>query len=133
MITPHWGEFARLCGIKVDDVARDPDGLAVSFAKKNRCVVVLKSHFTVISAPDGEACVSHLGNAGLSRGGSGDVLAGMIASFAAQGLSAFDAARLGCALHGTAADRCAARLGMTGMLPHDIISDSVQLLKESEN
>lgn len=132
VITPHWGEFARLCGCGVGDIASDPDGKAAAFARDNGCVVVLKSHFTVIAAPDGKVCVSHLGSAGLARGGSGDLLAGMIASFAAQGLCAYDAARLGCALHGTAADRCAARLGMTGMLPHDIIVDAIDLLRESE-
>ena len=132
VITPHWGEFARLCGITVEEVAREPERLAADAARENGCVVALKSHFTVIASPDGGVCVSRLGNAGLARGGSGDLLAGMIASFAAEGLSAYDSARLGCALHGAAADRCAGRLGMTGMLPHDVIADLIEIFKERE-
>ena len=130
VITPHWGEFARLCGRTVEEISRDPEKEAADFAAANGCVVVLKSHFTVIASPDGKRAVSHAGNAGLARGGSGDLLAGMIASFLAQGLAPYDAARLGCALHGAAADACAGRMGMTPMLPRDMLTDLTLLLKD---
>jgi len=130
VITPHWGEFSRLCGRPIPDVEKNAETLAKEFAAEYNCIVVLKSHYTVIADPSGECFISRYGNAGLARGGSGDILAGMIASFAAQGLSAIDAAKLGTALHGAAADRCAARLGMTGMLPRDVIADLTELLKE---
>lgn len=130
IITPHWGEFSRLCGCDIKEISTNAESLALEFAKKHNCIVVLKSHYTLIASPDGEGFVSNAGNSGLARGGSGDLLAGMIASFAAQGLSPLDAACLGVALHGAAADECAKRIGMVGMLPHDIIYDMINLLKE---
>ena len=72
---------------------------------------------------DGRLWLNTTGNAGLARGGSGDVLSGMIAALLTQGLDASLAACCGVWLHGAAADRCAARLGQTGMLPHDILAD----------
>ena len=71
------------------------------------------------------------GNAGLARGGSGDVLAGMIAGLAAQGLAPAQAAVCGVYLHGLAADRCAARLSQQGMLPEDILADLCALYLEN--
>lgn len=130
VITPHWGEFSRLCGISVKEIESNTEALAGSFAKKYNCILVLKSYFTLIATPDGEVVVSNRGNPGLARGGSGDILAGIVASFVAQGLCPADAAMLGVTLHASSADRCADRLGMTGMLPHDIIFDMINLLKE---
>ncbi|MFR7452719.1 MAG: NAD(P)H-hydrate dehydratase, partial [Gemmiger sp.] len=68
------------------------------------------------------------GNPGLARGGSGDVLAGMLAALLAQGLPAFDAALCGVWLHGAAADLCARRTSQMTMLPHDILQDLGELL-----
>ncbi len=130
IITPHWGEFARLCGCDVKEIEANAEALALDFARKYNCILVLKSYFTLIASPDGECYISNAGNAGLARGGSGDVLSGIIASFAGQGLSALDAACLGVTLHGRAADECAKRLGTVGMQPHDIIYDMINLLKE---
>ena len=130
IITPHWGEFARLCGCDASDIEKNAERSALEFAEKYNCIVVLKSHFTLIAAPEGECFISNAGNAGLARGGSGDVLAGIIASFSVQGVGALNAAKLGVALHGAAADVCAKRCGMTAMLPHDIITDIRDLLNE---
>lgn len=132
IITPHWGEFARLNKCGVEELEGSAESIAENFAREFNCILVLKSYYTLIAAPNGKVRCSRAGNAGLARGGSGDVLAGMIASFAAQGLSATDAAKLGVALHGSAADRCAARLGMSAMLPHDILKDMADILHESE-
>ncbi|MBQ3099938.1 MAG: NAD(P)H-hydrate dehydratase [Clostridia bacterium] len=130
IITPHWGEFSRLCGISVKQIEENAKSLTADFAKKYNCVLVLKSHFTLIATPGGKVYVSNAGNPGLARGGSGDILAGIIASLVAQGLESEKAAMLGVVLHGSSADKCAERLGMTGMLPHDIIYDMTNLLKE---
>lgn len=130
IITPHWGEFSRLSCVSVKSIEKNAESLARNFAKEYNCILVLKSHFTLIASPNDEVSISNAGNPGLARGGSGDILAGIIASFAAQGLEAFDAAQLGAVLHGTSADKCTERLGMTGMLPHDIIYDMINLLKE---
>ena len=75
---------------------------------------------TVIASPDGQTFVNTTGNAGLAKGGSGDVLAGMTASLAAQGTELMYAAALGVYLHGLAADKLARTCGMAGILPRDI-------------
>ena len=99
------------------------ESVAVGYARANRCVVVLKGHRTIVAGPQGEVFCNTTGNPGLSRGGSGDILAGMTAAFLGQGLDPLYAAVCAVWLHGAAADRCAARLGQYGMLPHDILYD----------
>ena len=123
ILTPHAGEMARLCGCTVAEAEARREETALRYARENRCVVVLKGHETLIAAPDGRLWQNTTGNAGLARGGSGDVLAGLITALAAQGLSAPEAALCGVWLHGAAADACAERLGQYGMLPHDIFAD----------
>lgn len=123
ILTPHPGEMARLCGLTTAEVNAGREGIAAGYARAEDCVVVLKGHRTIVAGPGGEVFVNPTGNPGLSRGGSGDILAGMIAGLAAQGLSPLDAAVCGVWLHGAAADQCAKRLGQYGMLPHDIFTD----------
>lgn len=123
ILTPHPGEMARLCGLTTAEVNAGREGIAAGYARAEDCVVVLKGHRTIVAGPDGEVFVNPTGNPGLSRGGSGDILAGMIAGLAAQGLSPLDAAVCGVWLHGAAADQCAKRLGQYGMLPHDLFTD----------
>ena len=123
ILTPHPGEMARLCGLTIAEVNAGREGIAAGYARAEDCVVVLKGHRTIVAGPQGEVFVNPTGNPGLSRGGSGDILAGMIAGLAAQGLSPLDAAVCGVWLHGAAADECAGRLGQYGMLPHDIFTD----------
>ena len=123
ILTPHPGEMARLCGLTIAEVNAGREGIAAGYARAEDCVVVLKGHRTIVAGPGGEVFVNPTGGPGLSRGGSGDILAGMIAGLAAQGLSPLDAAVCGVWLHGAAADECAKRLGQYGMLPHDIFAD----------
>ena len=123
IITPHAGEMARLADTDISDVIEHGALIAREYAAASGAVVVLKGHRTIVAAPDGEAYKNHTGNAGLARGGSGDVLAGIIAGLCAQGLKLFDAARCAVYLHGAAADLCAERLSMQGMLPEDILHD----------
>lgn len=130
IITPHIGEFSRLTGISIPEIKSDPEGYARAFADEYGVTVVLKDYETVIASPDAETAISRFGNPGLARGGSGDVLAGMIASFRAQGLSAYDAAVCGVVLHGASADRCARRLSVETMLPHDILTDLTEVFKQ---
>jgi NAD(P)H-hydrate epimerase len=131
IITPHHGEMARLCGKTRQEVDASPAVTAVTFAHEYNCYVVLKSNRTVIAAPDGRLAINtNSGNNGLARGGSGDILAGMIASLATQGVSPFDAAKCGVFLHGYAADLCAERLSKRGMLPSDILSDLAGLFED---
>ncbi len=120
ILTPHVGEMARLAGKTVDDIERDATGVAVEFARAHRSVVVLKSYKTMVAAPDGTCRVYDRPNPGLAKGGSGDVLAGIIASLLAQGLAAEDAAAAGVWLHGEAAALAADRQGEAGMNPADL-------------
>ena len=121
IVTPHPGEMARLTGRSAAEINADREGTALRYAKAWNAVVVLKGAHTVIAGPDGRCAVNPTGNPGLSRGGSGDVLAGMTSALLACGLPAFDAAVCAVYLHGAAADRAAALHGETGMLPHDLL------------
>ena len=97
---------------------------------------MLKGSGTLIAAPGGEVYHNPTGNAGLAKGGSGDALAGLLAGLLAAGLkqgrTAEDAAVTAVWLHGAAGDRCAKRLGMPAMLPHDIFADLGALFAELE-
>ena len=121
IITPHPAEFGRLTGLSAKAVQSDRISLAKSFAAEHNAVVALKGVNTVIASPDGKAFVNTTGNAGLAKGGSGDVLTGIIAGLTAQGVEPFSAAVLGVYLHGLAADELAGRMSMAGILPSDVI------------
>ena len=131
ILTPHPGEMARLTGLPVAEIEANRPGVAAQYARAWGCTIVLKGHRTIVAAPDGRLWRNATGNAGLARGGSGDVLAGMTAGLAACGLPAPEAAACAVWLHGAAADRCAERLGQYGMLPHDILADLGAIFAEN--
>lgn len=131
ILTPHPGEMARLTGLSAAAIHADREGTALRFARAWNAVVVLKGAQTVIAAPDGRCRVNPTGNPGLSRGGSGDVLAGMTSALLACGLPAFEAAVCAVYLHGAAADRVAAVRGEAGMLPHDLFAALGTLFAEN--
>ena len=131
ILTPHPGEMARLTGLSAAAIHADREGTALRFAREWNAVVVLKGAQTVIAAPDGRCAVNPTGNPGLSRGGSGDVLAGMTSALLACGLPAFEAAVCAVYLHGAAADRAAAVHGEAGMLPHDLFAALGTLFAEN--
>ena len=132
VVTPHPGEMARLTGFSAAELAADREGIALRYAKAWNAVVVLKGARTVVASPDGRVCVNPTGNPGLARGGSGDVLAGMLAALLACGLPAYEAAACAVYLHGAAADRAAAKRGEYGMLPHDILPELGALFAENQ-
>lgn len=115
-------------GYTAQSAARE--GAACRFAREWNAVVVLKGAGTVVAAPDGRCCVNTTGNPGLSRGGSGDALAGMTAALLACGLPAYEAAACAVCLHGAAADRAAALRGEYGMLPQDLFAQLGRLFAE---
>ena len=124
ILTPHAGEFARIADVCTGDRLVD----AVTFASEYKVILLLKGHRTIIT--DGNvAYINYTGNPGMAVGGSGDVLAGMIAGLLGQGLDPIEAASCGAWLHGTAGDICAQQLGMYGMLPSDMVSVLPRLLK----
>lgn len=131
ILTPHPGEMARLTHRSVEEIQANRESVAAGYARANHCVVVLKGSHTLVADPEGNVYQNTSGNPGLARGGSGDVLTGMIAALLAQKLPPLEAAACGVWLHGAAADRTAQRLGQYGMLPHDIFADLGQLFAEN--
>lgn len=132
IVTPHPGEMARLTGLSASQINADREGTALRYAQAWNAVVVLKGARTVVAAPDSRVCVNPTGNPGLSRGGSGDVLAGMTAALLACRLPAYEAAACAVYLHGAAADRAAAVHGEYGMLPHDILPELGRMFAEHQ-
>lgn len=132
VLTPHPGEMARLIGKSVEYVQENRIQVASAFAREYGVVVVLKGAGTVIADPFGHLAISLAGNSGLSKGGSGDVLAGMITSFLAQGIPAFEGACIGVWLHGRAGEMASKNLSRRGMLPTDVINTLPLLFSEME-
>lgn len=124
VLTPHEGEFARLGGVLTGDRVSD----ARSFAKSRECVLVLKGHRTICAFPDGEVCIMPAGNPGMAKGGSGDVLAGVIGALLGQ-LSQKQAVITACVVHALAGELCAERMGEYSMLPTDIIETIPEIMK----
>lgn len=132
ILTPHPGEMARLTGTSIAQVQADRVGAALRLAQEVDAVVVLKGHRTIIASPDGEVMENPTGNPGMATGGSGDVLAGIIGSLAAQGVSPYAAAVCGAYIHGAAGDAAALRYSQRGMLPTDLIEELGALFLQFE-
>lgn len=122
VLTPHPGEMARLTGLKVEDIVSRPVEIAAQMAKEYGCIMLLKGAASVVAEPGGRVYINASGTSGMAKGGSGDILTGMIASLIAQGYDAFDAAVLGCFIHGRAGEQAARYLGETGMTAEDILN-----------
>ena len=125
-------EMARLTKKKVWEIREDRIDTAKYFASKYGVYTVLKGAGTVTAAPDGGVRINLTGNPGMAKGGSGDVLAGMIGSLLAQKTEAFEAAYAAVCLHGAAGDRCAERLSEHAMLPTDMIEALPAVFREIE-
>ncbi len=102
IITPHSGEMSRLTGLPTTQINGERWQVARQFAAQCNLVVVLKGAHTIIAAPEGETSVIPIKTAALGTAGTGDVLAGLIAGLRAQGVNAFDSARLGAYVHALA-------------------------------
>lgn len=126
ILTPHEGEFLRLGG----DLSAGREAAAAAFSEKYGVYLVLKGHRTVVAAPDGRLAVNGTGNSGMAKGGSGDVLAGMILSLLGQGCGAFEACCAGVWLHGRAGDLAAADKGERGMTPTDLLEQIPYAMKD---
>jgi hydroxyethylthiazole kinase-like uncharacterized protein yjeF len=133
LLTPHPGEMSRLCGLSVEQIQADRMGVAIKYAGEWQKTVVLKGAYTVIAAPDGRCRVSPFANPGLASAGTGDVLAGIIAGLAAQGLPLFDAASLGVYLHGEAGEKIKSELGDAGMIASDLLPALPVIIKQLKN
>ena len=120
VITPHPGEMARLSGTTAAGVQRDRVAAAHSFATEHGVHVVLKGARTVIAAPNGAVSINTTGNPGLAKGGSGDVLTGVVAAWLGQVRDVDAAVALAVHLHGLAGDLAAREMGESGVLARDI-------------
>jgi ADP-dependent NAD(P)H-hydrate dehydratase / NAD(P)H-hydrate epimerase len=119
IITPHPKEFDRISGDSKNDFVRFEK--AKKLAVQHQIIIVLKGHFTGVFYPDGNISFNSSGNAGMAKGGSGDVLTGIITALLAQGYPASSAAPLGVYLHGCAGDLAAGLYSEEAMLPGDLI------------
>lgn len=125
VLTPHEGEFLRLGG----DLSRGRAAAAAAFSRNYGVYLVLKGHHTLVAAPDGCMAVNGTGNSGMAKGGSGDVLAGMLLSLLGQGCEAYDACCAAVWLHGRAGDLAAADKGERGMTPTDLLEQIPYAMK----
>lgn len=119
ILTPHPKEFYRLFG-ETTNATRRLDLLRAK-AKEYGLYIVLKGKYSVLACPDGSLFFNSTGNPGMAKGGSGDVLTGLITGLLARGYSAKEASILGVYLHGLAVDLAAKHIGMEGMTSSDVI------------
>jgi NAD(P)H-hydrate epimerase len=129
IVTPHPGEMGRMIRQSADDVQRDRERTARSFATQYRAVTVLKGHATVVASFDGATYINDTGNPGMASGGCGDVLTGVIAALLGQRLSLFDASQLGVYVHGLAGDLAAAQQGRVGLIASDLLDTIPQAIR----
>ncbi len=132
ILTPHPGEFGLLSGVAASEADRRRVAVASEFATKNGVIVVLKGRPTAIGLPDSRVYLNPTGHAGLAKGGSGDVLTGIIAGLVAGGAPLEDAALAGPYVHGFAADLFAAHGSERSLLPSDVVDLLPQAFLEVE-
>lgn len=126
VVTPHEGEFLRLGG----DLSLGREEAALTAARELGCVLVLKGPGTITAAPDGRAQCNTTGNCGMAKGGSGDILSGMIASLIGQGADPFDAAACAVWLHGRSGDLCQRQMTAYAMTPPDMVERLPEVFRE---
>ena len=129
VITPHLGEMSRLIKKTTSYIKNNRLGVARKFSSQyNKVVVVLKGSNTVV-AKSARTYINKTGNPGMATAGSGDVLTGVIAGFLAQGLKAFDAARLAVYVHGLAGDLAVKEKTEPGLIASDILEKIPEAIK----
>ena len=120
-LTPHPGEMARMLGRSIDAVQADRLEITRGFCRERRVALALKGAGTVVGGADGQVAVNPTGNPGMAKGGSGDVLTGVVGALLARGLDPALALQTGCYVHGLAGDLAARELGETAMIAGDIV------------
>lgn len=132
ILTPHVGEMSRLTGLSVEEIERNRVKIAKSFAAEYGCILVLKGANTVVAAPKGNVYLNRTGNAGMATGGSGDVLAGIIASFVSQSMGLHSATIAGVYVHGLCGDTVMKKYSMLGVTPTKMINELAEVLSNFE-
>jgi hydroxyethylthiazole kinase-like uncharacterized protein yjeF len=129
LATPHPAEAARLLGTDTAAVQADRLGAALALAAKLQAAVVVKGAGSVLAYPDATWDINASGNPGLASAGTGDVLAGFVGAFLAQGLDAKTALRLAVCVHGAAADACVREgRGPLGLTAGELVDAARKLL-----
>ncbi len=131
ILTPHTGELSRLLNAPIEEVKMKRLDSARSLARRFDVTVIHKGAGTVVATKN-HAYINTTGNSGMSKGGSGDVLAGMLGSFVAQGIAPEQAACAAVFLHGLAGDVTAKSLSKRAMLPHDMIRQYAKIFNQLE-
>ncbi|NBH15312.1 NAD(P)H-hydrate dehydratase [Lachnospiraceae bacterium] len=130
IVTPHLGEMARLVKTDISIIREHLVETARAFAEKYHVICILKDARTITALPDGKVWVNTSGNNGMATAGSGDVLTGILAGLAAQGMNPQLAAPVGVYLHGLAGDKGANEKGVYGLMAQDILEEIPRVLKE---
>ncbi len=131
ILTPHPKEFERLTKNVSNDFERHQ--LQIEFSKEYKVYLVLKGAHTCITTPDGKSYFNSTGNSGLAKGGSGDVLTGLITGLLAQGYTSFEASLIGVYVHGLAGDMTKEEKGEVAMIPTDVIENIPNAFKRLMN
>jgi NAD(P)H-hydrate epimerase len=133
VITPHPGEMARLAACSTADVQKDRLGVARKFAREHELIVVLKGNRTLVVQPNGDTWVNTTGNPGMSTGGTGDILTGMVAAMIAQNKNQVLPAVIAAVhLHGLAGDVVRESVGEHSMVATDLLQGLPQAFRRVE-
>ncbi len=130
ILTPHPGEFDRLFGRHTSGYDRYIT--LKEKAQKHNVIIVLKGAYTCIAHPDGSTWFNSTGNPGMAKGGSGDVLTGVILGLLARGYSPFQATMIGVWIHGKAGDLCLITFGQESVLASNICEKIVDAFSSLE-
>ena len=133
ILTPHPKEMSRISGVDVSEIQDDRLNTVKEFTKSHKCILVLKGATTLVGSNEfDDVYVNLSGNPGMATGGSGDVLAGIIASFVAQGANPFKSAIAGVNIHGVVGDFVTEKYSMMGNTPTLMLSELPTILKKFE-
>ncbi|WP_432628406.1 NAD(P)H-hydrate dehydratase [Brotaphodocola sp.] len=131
ILTPHMGEMARLCSCPISELKEDPVQAVKSYSSRYGVTCVMKDASTVISDKDGNVWLNTSGCSAMAKGGSGDVLTGVIAGLLARGMDCDRAAAFGVFLHGLAGETAAVKYGENGVLARSLADAVAQTEKEN--
>ncbi|MCC7459926.1 MAG: NAD(P)H-hydrate dehydratase [Proteobacteria bacterium] len=130
VITPHEGEMSKLTGLSIQEIHENRTKTAQNFSKKWNVHVILKGPHTVVASPSGQTWINMVDHPCLSVAGTGDVLAGILVSLLAQGMTMFDACQLSVYIHGRTGQKHGQRMGIRGVLASDLLTEIPNVLNE---
>lgn len=129
VLTPHLGELAAMLGCAVTDITDDRAAAVLTASERYGAICLCKGATTLIAAPDGSLFAYAGGGVGLATGGSGDIMAGIVAGLCARGATALEATLWAVWLHGEAGRRCAEQIGPLGFLARELLAHVPALLR----